>query len=127
MKFLCLGYFDPAAMGALPEPELDALMKRCRPHMRTMYATGQVKVDAGLDATGIVLRREDGRIVATDGPFAEAKEVVGSAILIEAKDRDDAIRVASLHPSLQLADGERLGWRMEIRAIHYYQADPPVG
>jgi hypothetical protein len=124
MKFLCLGYLDVKAMDALPESDLDAIMKQCWPHMKVMYATGQVLVDAGLEAAGKHLRREGGAITVTDGPYAEAKELIGGAVLIEAKDMEDAIRVASLHPALQLAEGERLGWRMEVRPLHYFEGHP---
>ena len=85
--------------------------------------TGQVLVDVGIEASGRRLRREGGTIVATDGPFAETKEIVGGAVVIEAKDIDDAVRVASLHPTLRMPEGEPWGWRMEVRPIHYYEDD----
>lgn len=34
---------------------------------------------------------------------------------------DEAVRVASLHPTAQVPAGEQLGWRMEIRPVHYFQ------
>jgi hypothetical protein len=47
-------------------------------------------------AKSVRIRR--GRSIATDGPFAEAKEVLGGFNLIEAKDMDEAIRIASEFP-----------------------------
>jgi len=36
-----------------------------------------------------------------DGPFAETKEQIGGFLLLEAKDRDEAIRLISNHPGLK--------------------------
>jgi hypothetical protein len=41
-------------------------------------------------------------VSATDGPFAETKEQLGGFMLIEARDREDAIQVASRIPPLRL-------------------------
>jgi hypothetical protein len=58
----------------------------------------------------------------TDGLYAEAKKVVGSVFIIEAAGMDEAIRCASLHPSMRVNAGEQLGWRVEIRPIHHFQS-----
>ena len=123
-KFLCLGYLNAATMSATPKEEIDAAMAKCWPHMRDFYAAGQVLVDAGLGLTTKLVRRESGKVRVTDGPFTEAKEIVGSAFLVEAADMEDAVRVATLHPAVQIAEGEHLGWRLEVRPVDYY--GPPV-
>lgn len=120
MKYLCLGYYD-SRMDGLSRPELDALMGQCRPHMETLYETGQVIVDAGLAPDSRTFRRVKGKLRVVDGPYAETKEVIGGAVLIEARDMDDAVRVASLHPVGQVADGEKFGWGMQIRPVHYFR------
>jgi hypothetical protein len=51
--------------------------------------------------TATVVRDEDGETVITDGPFAETKEQLGGYYLIEAKDLNDAIKVASRIPSVR--------------------------
>jgi ketosteroid isomerase-like protein len=121
MKFLCLGYLDSVTMDARSRAEIDAVMSQCRPHMEPLYATGQVRVDTGLEPVSKVLRRAGRKVKAVDGPYVETKEMIGGAILIEARDMEDAIRVASLHPALQVEAGEELGWGMEIRPIHYFK------
>ena len=45
--------------------------------------------------TAVLVRVRDGRISATDGPFLETKEQLGGFILIEARDLNDAIRIAA--------------------------------
>jgi hypothetical protein len=48
--------------------------------------------------TATTVRVRDGRITATDGPFAETKEVFGGYYLIEARDLNEAILVAARIP-----------------------------
>jgi len=116
MKYLCLGYFAPT-----PEDVRNPFIEECVPHMHRFYETGSVFVDAGLESQTKCLRRVGGEVQVTDGPFAEAKELIGGVFIIEAADMDDAIRIAKIHPNTQVAAGEKMGWRMEIRPIHYFK------
>src|SRR5437016_3387805 len=50
-------------------------------------------------ASATTVRVRDGKVSATDGPFAETKEQLGGYYLIEAKDLNDAIQVAARIPS----------------------------
>ena len=114
MKYLCLGYFDPAKTEGLSKTDLDALMSTCGPHMTKLYATERVIVDAGLDVKATIMRRVNGKVEVRDGPFAESKEMVGGAFIIDADDMDDAVRIAGLHPTTALPAGEGYGWVLEI-------------
>jgi hypothetical protein len=49
-----------------------------------------------------VVRVQHGRVLVTDGPFAETHEQIGGFILIEAKDLNEAIQIASQIPVSQL-------------------------
>jgi len=49
-------------------------------------------------ATAATVRVRDGKVAVTDGPFAETKEQLGGYYVIEAADRDEAIRVAARIP-----------------------------
>jgi hypothetical protein len=51
-----------------------------------------------LPSQAVTVRRVDGRVVTTDGPFAETKEQVAGFDLLECRDLDDAISVAAGHP-----------------------------
>ena len=119
MKFLCLGYFDPDAMGGLPKAEIDALMMSCEPLVQELYKSGHLIFDAGLDLPTMSVRTRSGKLSATDGPFVETKEVIGGVFVIEAYDMDDAIRVAALHPAARM--GEEYGWGLEIRPIRMFE------
>ena len=46
----------------------------------------------------VTVRRVDGRVVTTDGPFAETKEQIAGYDLLECDDLDDALQVAAGHP-----------------------------
>src|SRR5688572_33320757 len=59
--------------------------------------------------SAITLRYRSGKVMATDGPFAETKEQLGGIFVLEAKDRNEAIELMSQHPGL------RLGGPFEIR------------
>lgn len=121
MKYLCLGYLEPEKMNARPKAEIDAVMSECQPHLEELYKSGQLIIDAGLSLETKCLRRVNGKVTVIDGPFVETKEMLGSAFLIEARDMEEAIRVASLHPTTQVGAGEQFGWRIEIRPIDYFE------
>lgn len=123
MKFLCLGYLDSAKMDARPKEEIDAVMNQCPPHLDELYNSGQVIIDAGLAPETKCLRQSNGKVKVTDGPFIETKEMIGSAFLIEARDIEEAIQIASLHPAVQISAGEQFGWGIEIRPIHYLKKE----
>lgn len=120
MKFLCLGYFSPARMDALPKAEIEAIMSQCPPHMDTLHATGKIVVEAGVESAAKSVRRAAGGVEVTDGPGDATAEKVGCAFIIEAADMAEAVRIASLHPTTQIPAGEHLGWRIEIRPVHFY-------
>jgi hypothetical protein len=115
MKFLLLAYGDRKKMEALSKAEFEALVAKCRVHDEEFRKTGQVLSVESLEWETATLRPRNGKTITTDGPFAETKEQVGSILIIEAKDMNDAVRVASLHPAAHL--GEHLGWWIEVRAI----------
>jgi hypothetical protein len=52
------------------------------------------------------VRVRNGRVSTTDGPFAETKEQLGGFVLIDARDLNEAIRVASRMPSARLGSIE---------------------
>jgi hypothetical protein len=78
-------------------------------------------MDMGLEANMKQLKRESHQISISDGPVTESKEVMGSAFVIEALDMEDAVRIASIHPTTQVPEAESLEWRLEIRPVHYYR------
>src|SRR5688572_12435242 len=98
MKFLCLGYYDRRAVERLAPEQLAAVMKQCEPHMAAIAASANLTMHAGLAERAKQILRTGNVVQVLDGPFTEAKEVVGAVLLIEADSLDEAIQVAKLHP-----------------------------
>ena len=125
MRFLCLGYYDAEKFDGLSAAELEAIGRECRPHDEVLRGSGHLVAVASLaHRTAATLRPRDGKTSVLDGPFAEAKEVIGSFFIIEAADLDEAARVASLHPAAKW--GEHLGFAVEVRPIEFYEQLPPA-
>ena len=104
MKYLCMMYYDEANVNALSQSEFDALVDRSLGYTEDLKKTGHYVAADGLQpvATATTLRLHNGKLSITDGPFAETKEQLGGFYIIEAADMDEAIRLASGMPPLQL-------------------------
>ena len=123
MKYLCLAYGDRKKMEALSKEEMDSVGRDCQPHMEELHKSGQLVIDEGLTWESTIVRPRDGKVMVTDGPFVESKEQVGGVFIVEARDLNDAIRVASKHPAAHV--GENLGWGIEIRPIAVFEKPSP--
>lgn len=121
MKFQCLGYFDQQKMDALPKEQLDAIMLECQPHLDELYKSGRVLMDGSVAQEMKRLKRIEGKVQVNDRPIVDVHKMLGSMFIIEAKDMDEAMQVASLHPTVQVSSGEQLGWELEIRPIDVYE------
>jgi len=121
MKYLCLAYYDEKNFHALSASELEALESQCPRYDEELRKSGHLVVQASLGPTRatMTVRPRNGRVSITDGPFAETKEQVGGFFIIEAKDLNEAIRVASMHPAAHL--GEQVGWGIEVRPIEGFE------
>jgi hypothetical protein len=115
MKYLCLLYGNQEKVSALSAEEFESLKERCAAYDSELRATGAVRTVESLQWDVTTVCPKDGKPTVIDGPFVETRDVVGSFMVIEARDLNDAIRIASLHPAANL--GEALGWGIEIRPI----------
>jgi hypothetical protein len=99
MQFHCLIYFDPKVVFA-DTAEARALLAEIGPQTEKLLASGQMVMQQPLNLPqeAVTIRVRDGRISATDGPFIESKEMLGGLVLIEARDRAEAIEVAATLP-----------------------------
>jgi hypothetical protein len=100
MKYLCLVYIEERKLNALSRSERDALIADALAYDDQLRQSGHYIVSNALQcvAAATTLRPRDGKVSITDGPFAETKEQLGGFILIEAKDLNDALHVASKIP-----------------------------
>jgi len=115
MKFLCLAFGDEQKFSALTESEMRTLGEKCNAYDEELRKTGRLVASGSLGRRAKTMRWKGGKLRVTDGPFTEAKELVGGFVIIEAADTDEAIRIASLHPAARM--GEDLGWGIEVRPM----------
>ena len=120
MKYLCLAYYNEKKFNALSKEEVEAIVSGCPPRDQALHDSGQLVMVASLmepSASTNLLPRK-GKTTVSDGPYMETKDQLGAFFIIEARDLNEAIRVASLHPAATL--GEEVGWGIEIRPIDTY-------
>jgi hypothetical protein len=93
MKYLCLVYIDEKKLDAVPDSE-------CLEYDAALRASGQCLASEALQPveTATTVRVRNGKVSITDGPFAETKEQLAGFYLIEARDLDEAVHLASKIP-----------------------------
>jgi hypothetical protein len=113
MRFMMLmipkGY-ETAAPGAMPDPKAIAAMMQ---YNKTLQEAGVLLALDGLHppSTGVRLSFSAGKPTITDGPFSEAKEVLGGYWMIQVKSKEEAVAWASRCPA---NDGDVI----EVRQVH---------
>ena len=117
MNYFCLCYYDQAKFEALSKSQGEALGRRCRPHDDALRASGRLILVGSLaePRSSRTLRPGHGAPSVTEGPFAPTDEPVGAFFMVEARDIDEAVEVASKHPGAQL--GAYFGGGIEVRPI----------
>jgi hypothetical protein len=104
MKYVCFGYFDEEAWAAMSESEQQRFMDECFACDAELRKNGQSIL--GGEALQTVqnaktVRFRNGKVMITDGPYAETKEQIGGFFFLEARDMDEAVRLVSNHPGLK--------------------------
>src|SRR5688572_33261613 len=104
MRYLCLIYDEEKKVAAMSKGEQDAFMGEYFAFTEDVKKSGHYIGGEALKpvATATTVRVRSGKMSTTDGPFAETKEQLGGYYLIEAKDLNDAMQVASRIPSARL-------------------------
>src|SRR5262245_34523663 len=132
MKFICLGYSDEKKWEAMSKNEQGAMMEECFAYDEKLGKDGHW-VEGGLalqsTRTGKILRWKNGKVLVTDGPFAETKEQLGGLGVLEARDMEHAVELISEHPGIRFGpfeirpvDEEALKRRMEAAVAAKLQA-----
>ncbi len=108
MKYLCLVYCEDSKFAELSPDEKLTLDRDSLAYDKELGASGHfIAADAlqSVDQAATV-RVRTGKMSVTDGPFAETKEHLGGFILIEARDMNEAIRLAAGIPMARLGSIE---------------------
>lgn len=100
MKYLCLVYCEPSALEGLGPAERAQLDRDSLGYDRELEERGHFLAASALQPTRAAktIRVRGGRALATDGPFAETKEVLVGFIFIEARDAREALQIAEKIP-----------------------------
>jgi hypothetical protein len=108
MRYVCLVHFEWPAVFELPPSDAEKLIRDSEAYNEELRASGHLVVAHALQKpeAATIVRVRDDRMSATDGPFAETREVLGGFMLIEARDLNEAIRVASGIPLAKLGSIE---------------------
>jgi hypothetical protein len=108
MKYLCLIYNQEKNLEGLSKAEWNSLKEEYFAFTDGIRSSGHHLDGGGLQftRTARTVRVRDGKLSATDGPFAETSEQLGGYYLIEARDLNDAIQVASRIPSARMGSIE---------------------
>jgi hypothetical protein len=93
MKYLCLVYLEQQKLHAVPDSECAVCGDGLRQSGLLLAAEALQPID-----TATTVRVRNGKISVTDGPFAETKEQLAGFYLIDARDLNHAIQVASKIP-----------------------------
>jgi len=101
MKYVCLVYGEESQMRDLDD-------RHCADYAGSLETRGHLLVGQALQPvdTATTVRVRDGKTSVVDGPFAETKEQLAGFYLIEAKDLDQAIQIASGIPPARVGSIE---------------------
>jgi hypothetical protein len=97
MEYLCLVYLDGKQIDALPQEEKEALDRDSLEYDEELARGGHKAMARALadPRAAMSVRPRRGNAAITDGPFVETKEHLGGFILIDAKDMNEALRIAA--------------------------------
>jgi hypothetical protein len=117
MRYLLLIYGDESARSGEMTPEaMKANMTRWTDYTEWLHEKGWHQAGEALEPTpsATTVREKDGKVLSTDGPFAETKEQLGGFYLVDCPNLDDAIEAASKMPNLTY------GGSVEVRPIQEF-------
>ena len=118
MKYLLLIYESEQASAGLSEAEQGKIFEEYMTYTKGIKKSGNYIGGEALQAisTATTVRVKNGKTVTTDGPFAETREQLGGFYLVEAKDLDEAIKLAAGIPASRTGS-------IEVRPI---MPTPPI-
>jgi hypothetical protein len=101
MQYMLMCCFDESRWATLPDEEKRAIMTEYGQVIDDLVESGRLRAGGRLHptSTATTVRRKNGKLVVTDGPFAETKEQLGGYHLVECEGLDEAIAIAARIPT----------------------------
>ncbi len=108
MKYLCLVYYRESDIEAMGQRQWDALNVECLACGEGLRESGHILDGSALEptTTATTVRVRAGKVSVTDGRFAETREQFAGFYLVEARDLNEAIRVAGKIPPVRFGSIE---------------------
>src|SRR5512139_1540184 len=115
MQYMLLIYDTEKLWQDMPEAEGNTMFGQNTKLNQEIKASGHFRAGDALQGihTATTVRVRDGKTQRTDGPFAETREQLGGYYLIEAKDLDEATKIAARIPSARIGS-------IEVRPVMSY-------
>ena len=103
MKYLLLIYENEKAGEGASEAEQGKIYQEYMDYTKRIRKNGNYVAGEALQpvATATTVRVKNGKTLTTDGPFAETREQLGGFYMVEAKDLDEAIKLAAGIPAVR--------------------------
>src|SRR6202000_439929 len=118
MQYLLMVYRSEAEIFKMSDADRQKMTGEYGAYTQSIIQSGHFKAGDGLQpsTTATTVRVRDGKILATDGPFAETREQLGGYYLVEARDLDEAIGIAARIPGAVTGS-------IEVRPIMIYSPE----
>jgi hypothetical protein len=119
MRYMCLVHFEPSKLDTMPAAERQDVDRRSLAYDKELEARGHYVIAEAIQGgdSAVLVRVRDGRLATTDGPYMETKEQMAGFILIEARDMNEAVRLAAGIPLAELGT-------IEVRPIYQIPSPP---
>ncbi len=110
--YLLILHESPTGAMEMSPAEIEKIILEYKSWSRSVAEAGKLAGGQKLrDEGGRMLTNTNGDFRVTDGPFAEAKEVIGGFFMIKAADYDEAVEISRTCPHLTY------GGRIELREV----------
>jgi hypothetical protein len=118
MKYLCLVYFEQQVLDDLSASEDAALARESIAYDDDLRRNGHYIASAALQPvrSATTVRMRGDKLSMTDGPFAETREIMGGFIYIDARDLNEALRIAGNIPMARLGS-------IEVRPVQGFDGE----
>ena len=113
MQYMLMCCFDETLWAQMPDAQKDNIMQEYGACIQGIVKSGHLRASTKLHPSSMAttLREKNGKLVTTDGPFADSKEQLGGYHLVECRDLDEAMAIAGRIPTL------RVGGSIEVRPV----------
>ncbi len=113
-EYMLLLMENPSTFSAVSPEEIQAVIEEYTGWRNKVAAEGRLVAGNKLkDEGGRQLSSNDGKFRVLDGPYAEAKEVMGGYFIIKAANYDEAVEISKGCPHL------KYGGRIDLREIEF--------